>query len=255
MLNADFTAGKEANPYQVLPEAWVAAAQARWKESDKKGPMSSVGVDVARGGKCFTVIARRHGSWYDKLIRYPGVMTPDGPSVAGFAMAAAQHGAPIHVDSIGVGTSPVDQLKQAGVHVVSICGSETGKMITDTSGRLRFYNLRAKLWWGLREKLDPTSSDPLSLPPGQEIKADLCAPTWRLQNGKILIESKEDLIDRIGRSPDDGDAIVYCSVDTMKRNDKPGVIKHVVEYDPFTSINDSQPISAGHAVEYDPYAR
>src|SRR6185369_13538146 len=92
MLNADFTAGKESNPYQVIPTAWVEAAQARWTEEGKKGPMSSVGEDVARGGKCFTVVSRRHGSWYDKLLRYPGVMTPDGPSAAAVAIGAARDG-------------------------------------------------------------------------------------------------------------------------------------------------------------------
>lgn len=254
MLNADFSAGKDANPYQVIPTAWVEAAQARWKESDKKGPMSSVGVDVARGGKCFTVISRRHGSWYDKLLRYPGAMTPDGPSVAAFSIGAAQNGAPIHVDSIGVGTSPVDHLKTAGVHVVPINGAETGKNFTDKSGRLLFYNMRAKLWWGLREALDPTSSDPISLPPGQEVKADLCAPLWSLRNGKILIESKEDLIRRIGRSPDDGDAIVYCSVDTMKREARIGKTAHETEYDPYTVVEKANN-SAAHSVDYDPYSR
>jgi len=254
MLNADFTAGKDANPYQVLPTAWVEAAQARWTEEGKKGPMSSVGVDVARGGKCFTVISRRHGGWYDKLLRYPGAMTPDGPSVAAFTIGAAQHGAPIHVDSIGVGTSPVDHLKGAGVHVVPINGAETGKGFTDQSGCLTFYNMRAKLWWGLREKLDPASSDPIAIPPGQEIKADLCAPLWRLQNGKILIESKDDLIDRIGRSPDDGDAIVYCSVDTMKRDVQLGKVAHSVEYDPFQVVEQANTAAGKHTVDYDPYS-
>ena len=255
MLNADFGAGKEANPYQVIPTAWVEAAQARWKESDKKGPMSSVGEDVARGGKCFTVVARRHGSWYDKLLRYPGAMTHDGASSASVAIAAAQDGAPIHVDVVGVGTSPFDHLKTAGVHVVGVNGADTAGLYTDASGKLRFYNLRAALWWGMREKLDPKSSDPISLPPGQEIKADLCAPLWTLRNGKILIESKEALIKRIGRSPDDGDAIVYCSIDTPKRNMNVGRVAHQVEYDAFASVNSTDTISAGHAVDYDPYSR
>lgn len=255
MLNADFNAGKESNPWQVIPTAWVEAAQARWKESDKKGPMSSVGQDVARGGKCFTVIARRHGSWYDKLLRYPGSMTPDGPSAASVAIAAAQHGAPIHVDVVGVGTSPFDHLKSAGVHVVGVNGAESGSLYTDTSGRLRFYNLRAKLWWGLREKLDPKSSDPISLPPGQDIKADLCAPLWKLRNGKILIESKEDLIGRIGRSPDDGDAIVYCSIETPKREATPGKTTHQVEYDPLASMHGNQGRTSGHVTEYDAFER
>jgi hypothetical protein len=234
MLEGDFTAGKDENPFQVIPSAWVTAAQARWSEQGKKGPMDSVGQDVARGGRAETVVARRHGAWYDKLLCYPGVATPDGPSAAAVAMSALRDGAPIHVDVIGCGTSPYDHLNQAGVHVVAVNGAGASYG-TDKSGKLRFYNLRAELWWKMRESLDPAAVPPVSLPPGQAIRADLCAPTWSLRSGKILIESKEDLMARIGRSPDKGDAIVYAGVETPKRAAFSGRSGHVVEYDPLKS--------------------
>ena len=85
----------------------------------------------------------------------------------------------------------------------------------------------------MREALDPNAVPPVALPPGQDVRADLCAPTWTLRAGKILIESKEDLIKRIGRSPDKGDAIIYASVETPKRKAlPPGKTRHVVDYDP-----------------------
>jgi hypothetical protein len=232
MLDGNFSAGKDENPFQVIPSKWVQAAQDRWTEQGKTEPMSSVGEDVARGGRAETVISRRHGSWYDKLLCYPGTATPDGPSAAALAMSAVRDGAPIHVDVIGCGTSPYDHLNQAGVHVVAVNGA-AASYGTDKSGKLRFYNLRAELWWKVRESLDPTAPDPVALPPGQDVRADLCAPTWSLRSGKILIESKEDLMKRIGRSPDKGDAIVYASVETPKRAALlPGQSRHVVDYDP-----------------------
>jgi len=232
MLNGDFQAGKDENPFQVIPSEWVKAAQARWREDGKKQPMDAIGEDVARGGRCETIVSRRHGAWYDKLLCYPGAATPDGPSAAAVALAAQKDGAPIHVDVVGVGTSPYDHLKTAGVHVVGINGADVGHG-TDKSGRLRFYNLRAQLWWQMREALDPNAVPPVALPPGQDVRADLCAPTWTLRAGKILIESKEDLIKRIGRSPDKGDAIIYASVETPKRKAlPPGKTRHVVDYDP-----------------------
>jgi hypothetical protein len=231
MLEGDFTAGKDENPFQVIPSVWVAAAQVRWSEQGRQVPMDSVGQDVARGGRAETVIARRHGAWYDKLLCYPGVATPDGPSAAAVAMSAVRDGAPIHVDVIGCGTSPYDHLNQAGVHVVAVNGAGASHG-TDKSGKLRFYNLRAELWWKIRESLDPAAVPLMALPPGQDIRADLCAPTWSLRSGKILIESKEDLMARIGRSPDKGDAIVYAGVETPKRAAFSGRSGHVVEYDP-----------------------
>ena len=231
MLEGDFSAGKDENPFQVIPSAWVVAAQGRWSEQGRQGPMDSVGEDVARGGRAETVISRRHGAWYDKLLCYPGVATPDGPSAAAVAMSAVRDGAPIHVDVIGCGTSPYDHLNQAGVHVVAVNGA-AASYGTDKSGKLSFYNLRAELWWKMRESLDPAAVPPLALPPGQEIRADLCAPTWSLRSGKILIESKEDLMARIGRSPDKGDAMVYAGVETPKRATYSGRSGHVADYDP-----------------------
>lgn len=232
MLEGDFTAGRDENPFQVIPSAWVAAAQGRWSEQGRRGPMDAVGQDVARGGRAETVVSRRHGAWYDQLLCYPGTATPDGPSAAAVAMAAARDGAPIHVDVIGCGTSPYDHLNQAGVHVVPLNGA-AASYGTDKSGQLRFHNLRAELWWKLREALEPTAVPPVALPPGQALRADLCAPTWSLRAGRILIESKEDLMARIGRSPDKGDAIVYASVETPKRAAFGLRAGHVVEYNPW----------------------
>ena len=179
--------------------------------------MDSVGEDVARGGKCETVISRRHGVWFDKLICSPGIATPDGPTAAAVAISAVRDGAPIHVDVIGCGTSPFDHLVGQGIHAVPVNGASGVPGEFDKSGQLRFYNMRALLWWRLRERLDPSSFPPCALPPGQDVKADLCAPRWKLSGGKILIESKDDLIERLGRSPDKGDALVYGNIETAKR--------------------------------------
>ena len=81
---------------------------------------------------------------------------------------------------------------------------------TDKSGQLHFINKRAESYWLLREALDPASQLDLCLPPDSELKADLCAPRWKPTPTGILIEPKEDLAKRIGRSPDKGDAVVMC---------------------------------------------
>ena len=217
MLNGDFTAGKEEDAFQVIPSSWIKAAQERWTEMGRDCAMDSVGEDVARGGKCETVVSRRHGVWFDKLLCYPGAATPDGPSAAAVALAAARDNAPIHVDVIGCGTSPFDHLNGMGVHAVAVNGAESAKDETDKSKQLQFYNYRALAWWRMRERLDPSTVPPASLPPGQDVRADLCAPRWKLRGGKILIESKEDLMERLGRSPDKGDALVYANIETPKR--------------------------------------
>jgi len=226
MLHGDFRAGAEDSEWQVCPTAWVEAAMQRWTEKEKKGPMDSVGVDVARGGRDKTIICKRHGAWYDRLKSYPGTETPNGGITAGLVVSETRDGAPVHVDVIGVGGSVVDHLRANNVHVVDINGAEKApEGSTDiATGRLRFRNMRALLWWRMRESLDPRIGENIALPPDPELKADLCAPVWDLTPNGILIESKEQMahgprphkLKPLGRSPDKGDSVVYCNVNTAK---------------------------------------
>ncbi|BCB27045.1 phage terminase large subunit [Sulfurimicrobium lacus] len=215
MLYGDFNAGIEDDPWQVIPTAWAEEAQARWKRPDKLAPMDSLGVDVARGGRDNTLIARRHGMWFDEALVYAGSQTPDGPSVAGLTIAAMRDQAVIHIDVIGVGSSPYDFLSDAGQQVVGVNVAEAARGL-DKSGRMRFKNQRSELWWRMREALDPANNTGIALPPDPRLLADLCAPTWELSGSTIYVASREQIIDKIGRSPDYGSAYVLALLDTPK---------------------------------------
>lgn len=214
LLKGNFDAARVADPWQVIPGDWVRAAQKRWKEAPKPDiACSCLGVDVARGGKAQTVIAKRYGHWIAPLDKYPGSATPDGPTVAAIVQTKHEEGARVIIDAIGVGTSPYDILKGNGVDVFPFLGGG-GSSQTDRSGKLKFRNLRAEAYWRLREALDPANGDNLALPPDPELLADLCAPKWKLSISGILIEDKEEIAERIGRSPDCGDAVAMaCWID------------------------------------------
>ena len=216
MLHGDFTAGKEDNPFQVIPTEWVEAAMDRWTEDGRVTEQDSVGVDVARGGKDQTVIGTRHGAWVAPLVAYPGEFTPNGGTVASLVFKERRDMAPVHVDVIGVGSSVYDRLEDNGIQVVGVNGAEKSYN-TDKTGKLSFFNKRAEIYWFVREALDPDENHFIALPPDPEMKADLCAPRWKLAAGnKIQVESKDDIISRIGRSPDKGDCIAYTMMVTEK---------------------------------------
>lgn len=218
MLYGDFTAGLKDDEWQVIPTAWVEAAMQRWTKRDRKTEMASVGVDVARGGDNDTCIARRHVDWwFDEPLTYPGANTPDGPHVAGLTIAAVRDRAPIHIDVVGVGSSPYDFLVQARQQVLGINGAERCDE-TDKSGRLRFSNVRSRDWWRMRELLDPESNLGVALPPDKRLLRELTAPRWRLVGGKVYVESREELLDpkRLGWSPDLASAYILASYDTPK---------------------------------------
>jgi hypothetical protein len=215
MLAGDFMAGVEDDRWQVIPTAWVDAACARWEAKTSKGAMDSMGVDVARGGRDETIIARRHGVWFDELVAMPGTATPDGPTVAGQVIPLRRDAAPVHVDVVGWGSSAYDFLVDNKVHAVPVNGANKASGRT-ADGQLSFANKRAEIWWRMREALDPMNPDPIALPNDAKLKADLCAPRWKLITTGILVESKEEILRRIGRSPDRGDAAVYALIATPK---------------------------------------
>ncbi len=238
MLLGDFHAGMEDDPWQVIPTAWVDQAMARWKERSPKGEMLSVGVDVARGGKDSTTIACRHTDmWFDRAQVFPGTETPDGPKVMGLVMATVRDRAPIHLDVIGVGASPYDFLRSARQDVYGVNVAERPTR-TDRTGRLTFYNLRTQLWWAMREALDPANDTGIALPPDTQLAAELCAPRWEMSGTTIKVESRDDIIDRIGRSPDRATAYLLALMDTPKQRDlrRGSDREEVLNHDPYAHL-------------------
>lgn len=237
MLYGDFQAGMEDDPWQVIPTAWAEAAMASWTRPDKLAPMDSLGVDVARGGKDNTILARRHGMWFDEALAYPGTATPDGPTIAGLVVSAIRDRAPIHIDVIGVGSSPYDFLNEMGQQVLGVNVAESALGL-DKSGRLRFKNQRSELWWRMREALDPANNTGIALPPDQRLLADLCAPTWKLVGQTVAVASREEILDKIGRSPDYASAYCLALMDTPKRSimQELGRYNKREEYDPYSKL-------------------
>lgn len=238
MLYGDFQAGVQDGAFQVIPTAWVEAAQARWKPRAPKGEMLGQGVDVARGGKDNTVIANRHeGMWFDELKVEKGKDTPDGPTVAGMVIAIRRDAAPVMIDVIGVGASPYDTLNGMDVQVIGVNMSESATG-TDKSGQLRFLNMRSMLWWRLREALDPANDTGIALPPDKVLLSELCMPTWKPQGKVIQVESREDIVKRLGRSPDRATAVMLALMEVPKI----GVLRaanarqDTLNYDPLANL-------------------
>lgn len=207
----DFTIGTTDDPWQCIPTAWVLEAQERWRTGERPDlELRSIGVDVARGGADNTVIARLYGTWFDELRVYPGTQTADGATTAHYIIEALEGAdAPVYIDVIGYGASAYDHLRALHDRTVPVNNGSRSDA-TDKSGKYGFANIRAESYWKLREALDPASGENIALPPNRQLRVDLCAPRYKVQSGKIALESKDDVKKRIGRSPDYGDAVVLA---------------------------------------------
>lgn len=208
----EFHAGEED---AVIPLAWAEAAVMRWLAWADLGkpPLPGrrwVGVDVSRGGGDQTVLAHRTGVCITGLEAAHAEDTMRTTAKVQAVLSAG--GITAVVDSIGVGAGVVDRLRELKEPVVAYTGS--AKTTVKTRSREHgFTNTRSAAWWRVRELLDPAFGGELMLPPDEQLLADLTAPTWSEVTGvppRIKVEPKEDLVARLGRSPDRGDGVVMA---------------------------------------------
>jgi hypothetical protein len=209
----------------LIPLSWVEAANERWlawndlPDGEKWLPFVCVSADIARseaGDK--TSLALRHGDVITELRRYAIADTmPIVGHVSGILNARGGYAV---VDVIGVGGGPYDRLRELKLKALPFnASSSPDPDAKDRSGELEFLNLRAQAWWTFRERLDPAYGPTIALPPDDRLTGDLCAPKWKVtSSGKILIESKQEIKKRIGRSTDDGDAVVMAFYEQTKHD-------------------------------------
>lgn len=232
----DFGLGRQDDPWQVIPSAWVDEAMARWKRrtvdlgvAGVRRPadcavLSQLGVDVARDGSDEALIVSRYGNWFSFAqavekdeSRPTGYKRTGGDIGRRILLAVDKDSAPvIMVDLINVGTSVVDWLYENDVDgVVPFVASAKSAPHRTTSGGLAFYNDRAVALWNMRELLDPENGFDVMLPPSSKLRADLCAPRFEIRAGKILIEDKDAIKERLGRSTDTGDATCLAALESL----------------------------------------
>jgi hypothetical protein len=200
----------------VIPLAWVEAAIERWHAWDQDGrpPVEGrqfIGVDVARGGSDSTVLAHRTGPLVASLEVHDREDTMQTTARVQGAVNTRKGAVPA-VDSIGVGGGVVDRLRELHIPVLPYTGAAKTKHRT-RDGSFGFVNVRSAAYWHARELLDPAFDAEVILPDDDLLVSDLTAPTWDTTTGlppKIQVEKKEDLVKRLGRSPDRGDAVVMA---------------------------------------------
>jgi len=208
LLTGDMTVGRKDDDWQTIPTAWILLAEDRWRKMQRPDlKLRAIGVDPKRGGSDEFGIARLYGDYFE-VEGYND--SYDGDSGAKLVVDAMQgESAPIFIDSIGVGASVYDVLKKTQTAHAMNAGESAGSE-TDSSGKYHFANQRSLWWWRFREALDPNSGYEIALPPLRKLRQDLRAPRYKRQGGKIIVESKETIKERTGRSTDYADPVIQA---------------------------------------------
>ncbi len=213
----DFTLGMKDDDWQVIPTSWIMAAQQRWTPRPPEGyAMTAIAVDVAPGGGDKRVIASRYGGWYAPL-NVATEIDPDGRKTAAAVVTVRRDNCPVVVDlGGGWGGDASMALRDNGIKVLPYMGVSPSRART-RDGKMRFFNKRSEDIWRFREELDPEQEggSVIALDPNDsELMSDLASFRWskvRIEDGLgIKIEPKEKIKERIGRSPDRGEAVVMC---------------------------------------------
>lgn len=162
------------------------------------------GLDVARFGSDKSALCKRQGNTVTEPIRIWSnldLMQLTGAVVAEWeALTPSDRPVEILVDSIGLGAGVVDRLRELGLPARGINVSESPAL-----GHT-YRNLRAELWHKAKAWLEKRDC---RLPKDERLISELATVRYSFtSNGKIQIESKDEIRKRGLASPDLADAFV-----------------------------------------------
>jgi hypothetical protein len=191
-----------------------------------------LGVDVgASADGDQTVIRERRGNRAGRVWR---MRTADAMAIVGrivncLRLSGAQR---CCVDVIGVGFGIAGRLREVVAearsttleadeplepwHDCDVVGVNVGQAARDPK---RFVRLRSEIWWEIGHDLteeggwdlSPWTVDGVDAGVDDDTAADLLAPRYTHDSsGRVIVESKDDVKARLGRSPDDADALLLA---------------------------------------------
>ena len=196
-------------PSQGSTSVWT---EAIWLAALRQQPLVDepleIGCDVARFGDDFTSIVARRGRAALHHETHNGWST--GQTAGRLKQLAKRlvvkgedpKQVPAKIDDDGVGGGVVDQAD--GFNFIPVSGASEAIKEED------YPNRRSELWFTVAERADEGALDlsRLSLESQSLIRRQVMAPKWKVDSrGRRVVEPKDDTKKRIGRSPDDADAL------------------------------------------------
>jgi hypothetical protein len=167
-----------------------------------------LGVDVARYGSARTVLLLRQGAriWWANDYRNKSV-----PEVATLVRSMIEKENPdaVFVDAVGIGAGVYDLLRLTNHRVIAANGADAVPEGVSTPGQPSeqdlYYNMRACMWGRMRQWLLDGGCLPEHL---TDLALELQAPEYTYAGrDKLLLESKEHMVERGLASPDWADAL------------------------------------------------
>lgn len=198
----------------LIPYEWIELANKNWETYMEEQPFNHanevLGVDVAGMGRDKSVICHRFGRFVERFRMHQSAGKADHMHVVGMVASPLKDKKTFaFIDTIGEGAGVYSRLLELGYdNAISCKYSESASGYSDITEVYTFANMRAYLYWCVRDWLDPKNKNNPCLPPDEEFLEEATEIKWKFQsNGSIIIEPKEDIIKRLKRSTDKFDAL------------------------------------------------
>ena len=207
-----------------------------------------MGIDVARGGDCESVISFRKGFDAKSIpsLHFRGRHTEQMKLLT--ARAAEEWRRyqvdAIFIDADGVGAGPYEDLQVLGLPVI---GVRSGRSATDP----RWGNKRAECWGELRDWIENGGA----IEDDEQLCTDLCGPEYRFKtkSNALILTPKDEMERTLGlHSPDRADALAYTFYSPVAPRSHAGgpdmgMVHQGTQYDPLKGV----PSQHGYGRAYD----
>jgi len=217
----------------LVPMEWIELANKRWGQMNEEGtkPVKPLrlGADVAGMGRDSSCFCHRFGNYVGKFDMIHSGGVANHMQVAGTITNIIKQNTDVFhglygqafIDTIGEGAGVYSRLIELSqehatrflegkVHSskFSEAARQGDAMLTDVTGQYTFANMRAYLYWAIRDWLNPLNKTNAAIPFDTELMQELTETMWKFRsNGSIQIEEKDEIKKRLGRSPDKADAL------------------------------------------------
>lgn len=180
----------------IGPDEVRAAMQRHYREDAYGFAALVLGVDVAREGDDRSIIFPRQGvvAWVPTVLR--NVDTVQGAGMVARQWVDRKADAAFIDNTGGFGGGWIDQLRV-------LRHQPTAVHFSGKADDPRYVNKRAEMWFRMCEWIKGGGA----LPDIPELVAELTTPTYFFKGDRLQIEDKDQVKERLGRSPDLADAL------------------------------------------------
>lgn len=212
------------------------AMQLHIPEASYRFVEKKIGVDVALYGDDRTVMFPRQGLASFK----PDIMRLREPADISARLMHFRNSEKSDLEMIddtgGWGSGVISHYRMAGYtpYAVQAAGESPDP---------RFYNMRAYMWFKGHEWIKSGGA----LPNIPELIPELTVPRYTVKNGRFILEPKEEIKKRLGRSPDIAEALMqtFATPDKPKFNESvkiPGNSRHESNWNPLERKDSYSPL-------------